>query len=368
MKMRFMEMLLNDINMQKNNWEGVLSKIKMAPKIILWGTGLAGQFTYKSLCEMGIEIFAFSDNDKSKWNTRFLDADVICPNQIDKNALVVICANVRYGIHSQLEEMGITNYVYIDPGYLRTLPNDKVIEKIIQNADPIEQVYAMIADETSKHVYHNVLLHRAVHNLELIWEVYSEQQNFGNDVVGYVKGGVVDCGAFDGDTLRRFISQVGTDDYQYFAFEADSDNFCKLEKYCDENNLSKVHCFNLGVWNQKTELYFTVGDSDVSGTLLDADHTNGKMKIAVDSLDNVIGEQNVDLITMDIEGSEPNALEGAKHTIRKNRPTLAISAYHKLEHLWEIPLLIQQIYNGYDIYFAHHRWNMDDTVCYAKAR
>lgn len=367
-KMKFVETLLKDINLQKKIGEGVISKIRTAPKIVLWGTGIAGQTTYKNLCEMGIEISSFSDNNKSKWNTRYLDIDVISPDSIDKKSLVIICANVKYNIHLQLKKMGINNYVYIDPEYFKTLPNDGIVEKIIQNTEQIEQVYSMISDEASKRVYRNVLLHRAIHNLELIWEIYNEHQYFGNGIVDHVKGGIVDCGAFDGDTLRRFLSQVGEDDYQYFAFEADMDNYNKLKRYCEQNDLSKVHCFNLGVWDQKTELYFTVGDNEVSGTLIDDSNSNKKKKIEVDSIDHIIGEQKINLITMDIEGSEIKALEGAKQTIRKNRPTLAVSVYHKLEHLWEIPLLIRQIDSGYDIYFAHHCWNMDDTVCYAKER
>ncbi len=49
----------------------------------------------------------------------------------------------------------------------------------------------------------------------------------------------------------------------------------------------------------------------------------------------------------------------------KFHPKLAISAYHSIEHLWEIPLLIKEINLGYHLFYRHHRWNMHDTVCYA---
>lgn len=93
---------------------------------------------------------------------------------------------------------------------------------------------------------------------------------------------------------------------------------------------------------------------------------NQKVRINADSIDNIMGDKRIDFISMDIEGSEIKALEGARKCIQRWKPTLAVSAYHQLEHLWEIPLLIKEMNCDYDIYFAHHCWNMDDTVCYAK--
>lgn len=48
-----------------------------------------------------------------------------------------------------------------------------------------------------------------------------------------------------------------------------------------------------------------------------------------------------------IEGVEINALNGAIGCIRKNCPKLSISASHKLDHLWEISLLIRKMNSNY---------------------
>jgi hypothetical protein len=66
---------------------------------------------------------------------------------------------------------------------------------------------------------------------------------------------------------------------------------------------------------------------------------------------------------MDIENMEVYALKGGRNLIRQHKPKLAISAYHSLEHIWQVPLLIHEIEPDYRLYLRHHSavW---ETVCY----
>lgn len=72
----------------------------------------------------------------------------------------------------------------------------------------------------------------------------------------------------------------------------------------------------------------------------------------------------MDFIKLDIEEAENRALQGAQNIITNQKLMLAISAYHELSHLLEIPLLIKSMNEEYQLHFAHHMWNMADTVCY----
>lgn len=288
--------------------------------------------------------------------------------EIPKQSLIIIAANVKYGIHKQLEEALIKNYIYIDPVYFHYWDrNVDIAKKISENSQKIDNVYSFLVDENSKRVYRNILLHRAVHDIELVWEVYDEHQYFGNNIVKQAKGNFVDCGAFQGDTLESFLQQVGNCGYQYFAFEADINNYEMLKEYCKQHSLANVYPINLGVWDKKAQLYFQSGDitGDVAGKVFEEKESGEVTEISVDSIDSVLVDQPIDFIKMDIEGAEIKALQGAENSISKYKPILAISAYHELEHLWEVPLLIKKMNNEYNIFFAHHMWNMADTVCYA---
>lgn len=68
---------------------------------------------------------------------------------------------------------------------------------------------------------------------------------------------------------------------------------------------------------------------------------------------------------MDIEGSELQALKGAKQTLSKQGPTLAISVYHNLKDLWEIPTLIKSFNPRYRFWIRNYTGYPSETILYA---
>lgn len=338
--------------------------------IAIYGTGLAGQTLYEALTKMNIHISFFLDGSIEKVGMKFCGKEIVDINCVNKNTVILIAANPIYKIHERLSHMGIEKWEYIDPEFMYLLCEGydrKKIEHILKiNEDNIFQVYNMLADEKSKKVFHAVLQHRLEHNLALINSIYDENQYFGNDIINIISGNFVDCGAFNGDTFKRFLKQIGNKQYNYYAFEAEKSNYDALTTYCKINHIKNVNAYNIAVYDSKTQLSFSSDDNTekVSGKISDDTNTNHDY-IQADSIDNVLANQKIDMITMDIEGAEPNALRGASISINMWHPKLAISAYHAIEHLWEIPLLIYSINPNYQFYYRHHRWNMDDTVCYA---
>ena len=68
-----------------------------------------------------------------------------------------------------------------------------------------------------------------------------------------------------------------------------------------------------------------------------------------------------------IEGSELAALRGAESTIRRWRPKLAISIYHRPEDFFVIPSWIDSLGLGYRFYLDHYSIHGEETVLYATA-
>ena len=80
---------------------------------------------------------------------------------------------------------------------------------------------------------------------------------------------------------------------------------------------------------------------------------DGDQIIEVGAIDQLNLGQRITFIKMDIEGAEKDALYGAKKIIMSDKPTLAISAYHKKEDLYDLVNLIKSLNNDYKIYLRH---------------
>lgn len=183
-----------------------------------------------------------------------------------------------------------------------------------------------------------------------------EQVNGFQDKLGLF----LDCGCYDGvDTIKYKGKKP---DGKVYAFEPDLENFyeCKerLKIYED------VTLYQIGLSNEKREVYFNGGNGETSN--IDAD---GENRIQLDTIDNVVQDEKVSFIKMDIEGSEKEAIEGAKRVILRDKPDMAISVYHKKEDIIEIPMTILDINPSYEFMLRHYSaGSANDTVLYAFER
>lgn len=75
--------------------------------------------------------------------------------------------------------------------------------------------------------------------------------------------------------------------------------------------------------------------------------------------------ERLDLLKLDVERSEMEALQGAGETIRRCRPALAVCVYHERTDIFEIPLYLADTLDGYQSRFGHYSNGFLDSVCYA---
>ena len=355
---------------KEDNFKELLNGIENVENVYIYGTGLAAVRGQRALEQLGISIRGFID--KKADGSGILCGEKILPlSQIDQKSKIFIYANPEYGIHERLKKEGYENWVYVDPSY-SYLYDDTYVERtykqVISDRNKIEDVYSLLSDDKSREIYEAVINQRISHcmSVQRFSTFYDHNQYFGNDIVSSICGCYVDCGAYTGDTLKRFLSQIKSCKYSYHAFEADCSNSNQIELYCRENNISNVAVHSLAAWNEDTELYFEQDGiyEKFGGTVKSSSGKESSRIVRANSIDNVVCEK-IDMIGMDIEGAEKQAIWGAKSHIENDYPILAISAYHRLQDLWEIPLEILRISADYNFFFRQHRWNIDDTVCYA---
>ncbi len=166
----------------------------------------------------------------------------------------------------------------------------------------------------------------------------------------------VDAGGYDGKTSMDFnIWSKGEGQIYFFEPNEDALNEAK-SRLCKMNNI----CFvNKGLYSSSRLLSFQ-NDGTESRII-----ENGDSSICVTSLDEYLGMEQVSFIKMDIEGAELDALAGAEGIIKRWKPKLAVSIYHKPEDIFEIPKLLLQFNDDYKFWMRHYSLTCFDTVLYA---
>lgn len=234
------------------------------------------------------------------------------------------------------------------------------------NADRIDKVKSLLADDTSKDCYRKMIDFRCTYNADVFPACDENAQYFFHDFIKYSNEEVlVDCGAFVGDSVDFFIRVLRCYNGKYkqiIAFEPDLQNYEILQK----RKIPRLMAINAGVYSSDTTLYFDGGHSRCSFFIENVNTPPHFRKLAVKSIDNCIECHNATFIKMDIEGSELPALHGAEKTIRKNKPTLAICIYHSDEDMIRIIEWIYQLHLDYRFYVRQYNaFNVTDTVLYA---
>ena len=168
---------------------------------------------------------------------------------------------------------------------------------------------------------------------------------------------IIDCGAFDGDSLRA-ADAAGYTVVASASFEPDPGNYSRLAAAVkDRIGAAAWPC---GV-SDRTGLQRFSAQGDTGSSLQET----GDASIQCVSLDDSLPGFIPTLIKMDIEGAEEDALKGAEGLIRRHSPGLAISVYHHSSDIWRIPLWLRDRYPPDTRYFLRrHSRTIADTVFY----
>jgi len=63
-----------------------------------------------------------------------------------------------------------------------------------------------------------------------------------------------------------------------------------------------------------------------------------------------------------------DVLKGARETIKKFKPKLAISVYHKGDDIVAIPLLLHELLPNAKFYLSHKNYTWTETVLFVNPR
>ena len=345
-------------------------------RIVLFGAGHFGRRTLSGLRKAGIEPIAFADNNPRLWNTSVEGVEVISPQEAaqrhGEQATFVITIWGGEGAdrmpqrEAQLRALGCRYVMTFLPLYWKYpdafLPHYPVDlpHMVYQQAEEVRRASHLWSDDASRCEYLAQLRWRLFGDFALPSPV-EHTTYFPLELCPLTDHEVfVDCGAYDGDSIRSFLDQPKKSFRWIYGFEPDPVNFRKLEKAVSlfpERESITLQCAAVGAHNGTVT--FSADGNEASSV------GKGELVVNCVTLDEALSGTEPTYIKMDIEGAELDALNGARGIIQRHSPVLAICAYHVQNHPWKIPLLIQSINPDYSFFLRPHLLEGWDLVCYA---
>lgn len=211
----------------------------------------------------------------------------------------------------------------------------------LEHFDDFDEVWRKLADDKSRKVYEAVLKFKISGDPAVLREAFSAPAHEFETIIKPEFGSCyVDLGAYNGDTIQSFVKMCGKCG-QIVAFEPDKRNFRKCVKRLI--GYDNIYFINACAWSCDGLIPFSqsAGRQSKAG--------EGELT-AARSLDSVLNGKRCDVIKIDVEGAEYQALKGAERTIKEYTPALAVSAYHRAYDLIDLPRLIWEIVPEYKLY------------------
>jgi FkbM family methyltransferase len=180
---------------------------------------------------------------------------------------------------------------------------------------------------------------------------------------------VIDAGGCWGDTALYFAHGAGVDG-KVLTVEFVPSNLEVMQRnfQLNEDLRRRIEVVEHPLWSKSAvPLRFTDRGPSSRGSLdMTSSNTGGRTYLST-PIDEIVEHYHlskVNLIKMDIESAEVEALRGAVKTISRFRPKLAISVYHSISDFVSVFELVSSLKLGYRFYLGHSTIHWHETILF----
>ena len=357
------------------------SQVELGRSIVVYGCGNLGRKLVRALKTLGQSPVAFVDGNDNLWGKTVENLPVYSPEDGARlfgrtSALVVTIwspgKDRRFAvIRQQLIDCGFEKVIHFLPLFWKhaelLLPHYRLDlpSRMLSSAYDVRSAFELLEDATSKVEY----------LAQLRWMIHADSSlvppglplrdtYFPKELFAlHEQECFIDCGAFDGDTMKEFLKRTNSIFDRIIAYEPDPQNFEKLHNYT--NSLPEAVKEKIRLEKSVLGAVPGVVRFAAMGSVTSNVTASGTISVQRETLDELLQGVVPSYIKMDIEGAEMEALEGGTEAIKSHHPKLAVCVYHIQGHLWQIPLKIRELNPDYHFYLRRYEDEFGDSVCYA---
>src|SRR5215472_3535227 len=255
------------VNREQSAFDEIAGPFK--ERLVLFGAGPLGRGILSGLRNAGVEPLCFVDNNQKLWGTNILGLRVFSPDEAiaayGESACFVVTIYQGSAVRYQLASLRCPRVAPFAPLLWKYsdifVPQSgiQLPHRFVEQIALIRNCHAILADDDSRRELREQLRWR-------YWLDYSAVSAglephgtyFPMDLVAPNSEEVfVDCGAFDGDTIRSFNKHWGSKFRQAFAFEPDPANRASLVSSVKSLGLdSRVTIMPYAVANANGPVFF----------------------------------------------------------------------------------------------------------------
>lgn len=278
-----------------------------------------------------------------------------------KNTTIIVYGKNARRVSIILAICGVTEFYFAEDPNFKSIKDDR--NYLLNHKRELTKLFDLLSDDESRLTLASVVKHRVTGDhgyLRMAQYVEYEHPIVSADAEEWV----ADCGAANGATSFRFARRVGANGV-VFAFEPDPRNVAIIASAMPKQpkNSGKIIIVRAAVSDSPGLLRFMSGNGGSSRLSSDGD-----IQVPVRTIDDVAAEHRIKgpgLISLDVEGFEKQALTGGMKTIKKLRPKLQVSIYHKRHDLFSLPLWLNDQLDDYKFFMGHHDSYHCETDLYA---
>ncbi|AZZ98971.1 FkbM family methyltransferase [Pseudoalteromonas sp. R3] len=351
----------------------------------IYGASHFGQALTAHLVSVGLRPRAILDKAPKAAQYSGVSCLTFPEHNLETHYPVIVTILGYSGVESSLHEAGFSEVIdtlsafELFPTALKLLNECGVLWMQAPRSQQVDETQCqdllhLLSDSKSRNVFGSIVNYRlnpsrAHYPLPEQYEMY-----FPEDIpqlYQYEELRVLDVGAFDGDTFAGFFQRYPEALKGYTALEASAKNIQQFQTRLDsmgitQPNLVNIHRLAVGLpAGQKLKV-----EENASATVVSVvePHEQVVPDCLVESINlgDMMAKVQCNVLKMDIEGADYDALCQGADYIREHTPTLALSLYHKPEDLWRIPLLIESYAPGrYHYYVRQEGHWLLETQFYA---
>ncbi len=318
--------------------------------IALYGTGNGADKIVDAFLQRGIPLAAVFASDGFVRKRSFRGFPVLSLAEVEQRFSDFVVAigfgSSRSEVLAQIRTLEKRHETRVPcvPVCGATLFDRRFIE---ENRQAIEDTFYLLEDEQSKIVYQNFLRFQLTGKLPYLWASDSEKEEAFHCILRLgAQESYLDLGAYRGDTVEEFLHFTNGQYASVTAVEPNQKSFERLTAFCA--SLENAQCIHAAVGARDGMLNFD-GDGRHN-----AASKSGKQTVRCVTVDALAEKTKFSYVKADIEGLECEMLEGAKETLKNQKPKLNIAVYHKSRDIFTIPRLIQAYHPDYKIYLRKH--------------